>query len=94
VAAGSNGPAWIVSLAPNTYRPRDGDDRREHFRAAESTLFFGLTSRPAVSQSGDAPRYRVTVTPSVSAFAVSIRGNAELVAALTRDAAWSQLTPR
>ena len=63
----------------NIYRPLRGADRREHFRAAETRVYFGAVTRPEVTRDGDEPRYRVTIAPSADAFAVVIRGNDTLV---------------
>ena len=95
VQQGMNGPSWIVSVPANTYRLATGDDRREHFRATETRLFFGVTTRPVVTRQGDEPRYRVAVGDvSPEAFSVTVRGNAALVAAIASGADWARLSPR
>lgn len=94
VQPGLNGAAWTVSVAPNTYRPTTGTDRREHFRAAETRIYFGLPSRPTVSRAGDEPRFRVSVTPAANAVSVLIRGNAAMVAGIAATTDWSPLAPR
>jgi hypothetical protein len=95
VQPGSAGVSWIVGVSPNTYRPTTGDDRREHFRAAETRLYFGVMSRPEVTRLGDEQVYRVALPPpSAGAFAVIIRGNAALVSSITTGADWRQLAPR
>jgi hypothetical protein len=94
VSAGVKGASWLVTVTANTYRPRSGDDRREHFREAESRLYFGAVSKPAVSRKGDDPLFRVTMSPAADTFSVVIRGNAELVARLTSGVDWSRVEPR
>jgi hypothetical protein len=90
VSAGPGG-RWIVSVPANVYRLTTGSDRRDHFRAAETHLFFGLTAKPQVERLGDDPRYRVSVTPADGAFVVWLRGNASLVSTLSTEADWSRL---
>ncbi|HUE88655.1 MAG TPA: hypothetical protein VMO26_21470 [Vicinamibacterales bacterium] len=91
VSESHSGVTWSVSVGPNTYRRTRGDDRREHFRAAEMRLYFGPLARPDVRRDGDEPRYRVNVTPSADSFAVVIRGNDTLVRQIAADADWSRL---
>jgi hypothetical protein len=91
VDAGRDGPAFRVSIGPNTYRPQRGADRREHFRAAEIRLYFGPVARPEVTRDGDEPRYRVTVAPSADSFAVVIRGNDTLVRQIAAEGVWAAL---
>jgi hypothetical protein len=91
VNEGRDGVTFRVSVGPNTYRPVRGTDRREHFRAAEIRLYFGPVTRPEVTQEGDEPRYRVTITPSAESFAVVIRGNDALVRQIAAEAIWSAL---
>lgn len=91
VTDGEGGVAFRVSVGPNTYRPVRGDDRREHFRAAEIRLYFGSLPRPEVGREGDEPRYRVNVRPSAESFVVVIRGNEALVAQIAAEADWSPL---
>jgi hypothetical protein len=85
---------WIIAVPQSTYRLSTGDDRREHFKAAETHLVFGPVDRPVVAREGDEPRYRVKVTPAAAAFSVVIRGNAILVAQLAEGADWSRLVTR
>ena len=92
VQPGTGAVSWIVTIPPNTYRPTSGDDRREHFRAAETRLYFGVTSRPTVTRQGDEPRFTVEIP--AAAFSVIIRGNASLVPKLVTAADWSRLSPR
>jgi hypothetical protein len=94
ITAGAGGPTWIVSVTAHTYSAGEGKERREQFRAAESRLLFGVPSRPDTTRLRDAPRFRVAITPSATAFAVVIRGNATLVAALTSEADWTLLAAR
>lgn len=91
VSAGRGGAAFDVSVGPNIYRPLRGSDRREHFRAAETRLYFGPVTRPEVTREGDEPRYRVTIAPSPDGFAVVIRGNATLVKQVAAEAHWARL---
>jgi hypothetical protein len=91
VTDGRDGVAFVVTVGPNTYRPVRGADPREHFRAAETRLYFGPVTRPEVTREGDEPRYRVTVTPSADSFAVVIRGNDALVKQIAAEAVWSRL---
>ena len=91
VVEGRGGPAWVVSVAPNTYRPQRGGDTREHFRAAETRLYFGDVARPAVTREGDEPLFRVAIQPSPESFVVALRGNEELVTRLVAEAEWSRL---
>ncbi len=91
VTGGRDGAAFSVSVGPNIYRPLRGADRREHFRAAETRVYFGPVTRPEVTRDGDEPRYRVTIAPSADAFAVVIRGNDTLVRQIASDAVWSRL---
>jgi hypothetical protein len=91
VTAGTNGVSWTVAIPANAYRDAQGPDQREHFRAAETRLYFGLSARPVVVGVAGQPRYRVSFTPATASFAVVIRGNAGLVAHLAGDADWSRL---
>lgn len=88
------GLAWTVSIAANTYRSPQGANGRDHFRAAETRLYFGITSRPGVRRLGDTPQFHVTVPPAPNAFAVVIRGNEALVRQIATQADWSLLAPR
>jgi hypothetical protein len=94
VGEGGNGPTWIVEVAPNTYRPSSGDDRREHFRAAEAHLYFGLSEPPQVTRYADEARYRVTVPGRSEAFVVTLRGNTELVTMLLTTVDWAAMSRR
>jgi hypothetical protein len=94
VRPGANGPSWIVAIPANTYRPNSGDDRREHFRAAETHLYFGMASSPTVTRVGDQPRYRVAAAPDANGFAVVIKGHAGMVETITAGADWTRLAPR
>ncbi len=91
VEEGHGGPAFSVSVGPNTFRRATGGDRREHFRAAEVRLYFGPVTRPEVARESDEPRYRVTIAPSADGFAVVIRGNAALVRQMANETDWSRL---
>jgi hypothetical protein len=93
VTAAATGGAWIVAVPANTYRDAAAG-QREHFRAAESRIYFGLTDRPSITQSGDGPRYRVRVAPAQDAFAVVLRGNASLLSTLVSSADWARLVSR
>jgi hypothetical protein len=93
VGAGSNGPTWVVRIPANTYQSEQGGDKREHFRAAETRLYFGIPTAPTVTR-GEAPRFRVSVTPVANAFSVVIRGNALLVSQIETAADWSRLASR
>ena len=92
VTQGSGALTWVVTVPANSYRSTS--DQREHFRAAETHVYFGVSARPAVAQVGNAPRYRVTLTPGTDAFGVVIRGSAEVVTALATGTDWRQLSPR
>ena len=94
IAAAVNGAAWRVSVPAITYRLASGADRREHFRAAESRLYFGIAAAPTVSRVGDEPRYRVQVTPSATAICVTVRGNESLVGEIVTNTDWSRLARR
>lgn len=91
VSAGTNGAAWVVSIPPNTYRESTGTDTREHFRSAESRLYFGALSRPSVNRRGDGPRFAVSVPLASGAFAVVLRGNEELLKRVLATADWARL---
>ena len=91
VSEGRGGIAWSVSVAPNVYRRIRGDDRREHFRAAETRLYFGPLARPEVRRDGDEPRFHVTVLPSAETFVVVVRGNDALVRQIVAEADWPRL---
>ena len=88
VAAGSNGPSWVITIPPGTYR--DAGDGREHFTAAEARLFFGVATAPAVTRSGP-DRFRVAVSGDAPAFVVVLRGNAALLRDVLSAATWSRL---
>jgi hypothetical protein len=81
-----------VTIPPNTYRATRGPDLREHFRAAETRLYFGARAKPEVRRKGDEPLFTVTV-PAASGFAVVLRGNEPLVKQVTTTADWSKLNP-
>lgn len=91
-AAGTNGPSWVITTPPNTYRDA-GDGGREHFAAAEARLFFGVATAPAVTRSG-ADRFQVAVSGGETAFAVVLRGNAALLGDVLAAAQWSRLGRR
>jgi hypothetical protein len=94
IQAVPNTAAWRVSVPANTYRLTTGTDRREHFRAAESRLYFGVSTPPTVARVGDEPRYRVHITPSATAICVTVRGHEALVGAIVATTDWSQLAAR
>ena len=94
VAGGSNGATWTVTLPANTYRARRGNDLREHFRAAETILYFGAVGRPEVSRKGDDPTFNVTVPPAPEGIAVVLRGNEALLNQVVAAANWAQLASR
>ena len=87
VAAGSGGPSWVVTVPANTYRGRDG---RDHYRAAETRLYFGVASSPTILRKAAEPLYHVAVPPADRAFVVTVRGNEALVKQLVTSADWSR----
>jgi hypothetical protein len=91
VSAATRGPTWMVSVAANTYRATRGPDLREHFRAAETRLYFGAVKKPQVARIGDEPRFNVIVPPSEGGFCVVLRGNESLVKQLTAAVEWWRL---
>jgi hypothetical protein len=91
VSAATRGPTWIVSVAANTYRATRGADLREHFRPAETRLYFGVVNKPQVTRVGDEPRFKVIVPTSADGFCVVLRGNESLVRQLTTAAEWWRL---
>jgi hypothetical protein len=93
IVAGTGGVTWIVSVPGNTYRATRGTDLREHFRAAETRLYFGAIQKPHITRKGDEPLYSVVVAPAPGAFAVVLRGNEPLVKQLTTGGNWSTLGP-
>jgi hypothetical protein len=94
VSAGANGPSWLVTVPAHAYQTGTGAEQRERFRAAETWLYFGLSTVPTVSRIGRQARYAIGIATAADAFAVRLRGNAELVAALAAGADWNQLVPR
>ncbi len=91
VAPGTNGPTWIVTVPANTYRAKRGDDLRDHFRAAETTLYFGPVSRPEVARQGDEVTFNVSVSPAAQGFAVVVRGNEALLKDVVTTSRWAAL---
>jgi hypothetical protein len=94
VSAAMAAGVWLVSIPANTYRSPAGAQGRDHFRAEEARLYFGLPSRPDVHRPDAAHRFRVTVPPATNAFAVVVRGNTGLVRQMATQADWSLLVPR
>ena len=94
VAAGAAGAMWTVTIPANVYRSPAGVSGREHFRAAEVRLYFGISSRPVVSRKANAPVFEVSVSPAAEAFAVVMRGNEGLVRQIATEANWSVLGSR
>jgi len=94
VAAGTGGPTWTVTVPANTYRGKRGGDLREHFRAAETTLYFGPVGRPEVARKGDEFTFHVAVPPSPQGFAVLVRGNEAVLKQVVATANWAVLGPR
>ncbi len=94
VSAGTNGVTWVVSVGPNTYRDPAGADTREHFRPAESRLYFGALPRPSVSRRGEGPRFAVSLPSASAVFVVVIRGNHELLKRVVSTADWTRLGTR
>jgi hypothetical protein len=94
VAAGTGGPTWTVTVPGNTYRAKRGADLREHFRAAETTLYFGPVGRPEVARKGDDFTFNVSVPPSPQGFAVVVRGNEAILQNIVATANWTLLGSR
>ena len=94
VANGVHGASWMVSIPANTYTAVTADGERDHFRAAETRIYFGVPERPEITRQGAGAPFRVTVTPAASAFGVVIRGNAQLVSDIAATAKWSALATR
>ena len=94
VHAGTNGAAWLVTTAANTYRETTGPNPRERFRPAEARVYIGPFSRPSVTRRGRLPQFAVTLPPSLGSVAVQLRGNADLVDRVIRTADWSRLGTR
>jgi hypothetical protein len=94
VAAGTSGPTWTVTVPANTYRAKRGADLREHFRAAETTLYFGPVGRPEVARKGDDFTFNVSVPSSPRGFAVVVRGNEAILQQIVATANWPALAPR
>jgi hypothetical protein len=94
VASGRGGVGWVVTVPANVYRSTTAEGQREHYRAAESHLYFGVSGRPTVDQVGDEPRFKVAISPSNTAFSVVMRGNASLVSTLVNEGDWARLVSR
>jgi hypothetical protein len=94
VAAGIAGPTWMVTVPANTYRAKRGGDLREHFRAAETTLYFGAIGRPEVVRKDDGFTFSVSVPESANGFLVVLRGNEALLDQVLKTADWTRLVPR
>ncbi len=92
VTSGSTGVTWMVSVPANVFRRASGPDTREHFRPAETRLYFGPLARPEISRRGDTSAYTVAVRPA-AAFSVTLRGNEELLQRVLSVAAWQRLAP-
>ena len=93
VTAGPEGATWMISILPNTYRDAPAAGAREHFRAAETRLVFGVTDRPTVERRGNEERFVITVKPDPGAFVVALRGNHQLLNEVLAAAEWSRLAP-
>ncbi len=91
VAAGRGGPTWTFTIPAHTYRATRGDDLREHFRAAETVLYFGIAARPDVTSRGDDPAYTVSVLSASQGVAVVLRGNEQLLKEVAATANWARL---
>lgn len=94
VTPGPQGVSWMVRVAPNTYREQSGTHSIEHFRAAESRLYFGPMARPSVAQRGDDSSFTVTMAADPAAFAVILRGNDELQNRVLSSVDWTRLGTR
>jgi hypothetical protein len=92
VTAGVRGAVWAVSVPANTYRAKRGADLREHFRAAETRVYFGPVQKPMVARKADDPVFVVTVPGGGNGgFAVVLRGNEALLTQVVASADWSTL---
>jgi hypothetical protein len=94
VTSGTRGATWRVHVPANAYRRTTGADVREHFRPAETRLYFGALTRPDVTRKGAEPLFAIRVTPTPDSFAVVLRGNEGLIKQLVSTVDWSALTPR
>jgi hypothetical protein len=94
VRPGPTAGSWIVAIPANTYRPSTGDDRRDHFRAAETHLYFGIAAAPTVTRVRDDARFRIAAASAANAFAVVVKGHAGMVDTLTTGADWARLAAR
>lgn len=94
-SAGTGAVSWILRVPSNTYRDPASPDPREHFRAAEARLYFGLVKPPVVDRPEPTrPRYVVTVPGAPGAFAVVLRGNESLLDTVLAAAEWTRLGTR
>ena len=91
IAAGTSGMTWVVTVPANTYREASGSDTREHFRAAETHLYFGTLPRPTVSKRDDHPRFGVALAPTADAFTIMLRGNEALLQSLLTTVDWGRV---
>ena len=87
-----------ISVPPNVYREGRDAGPNEHFCAAETHVFFGALAAPQVQRRSDVS-FEVTAAASSAAAAgagiqsvvVSLRGNAQLIDQIVRQADWSRV---
>jgi hypothetical protein len=91
IAAGSDGPAWIVSMPANVYREGTGKALRERFRPAEARLYFDVRERPSVTRVGPSS-FVLGVGASSAGRMVVLRGNEKLLDQVVATARWAALT--
>jgi hypothetical protein len=93
VTAATHGAVWRVHVPANVYRRTSGTDLREHFRPAETRLYFGALPRPEVGRKGNEPLFGVKLADTAGAFAVVLRGNDGLIRHVVANVDWSTLVP-
>lgn len=94
IDAGHNGPTWVVNIPSNVYRATDSADVREHFRAAETVLYFGSVRRPEITRKGDEAAFTVSVATESQGIAVVLRGNEALLKQVITTANWALFAAR
>jgi hypothetical protein len=94
VPGNAGGAMWTVSIPGNVYRAVQGNDLREHFRAAETVLYFGSMSRPEIVPKGNDSTFTVSVPSGSQAVTVVLRGNETLLNQVLTSANWSVFAAR
>jgi hypothetical protein len=92
------GAVAVIAVPSNVYRPQQPQNAPERFCEAETTVYLGRVTAPAVTRRDGnafdvsaAATPSASATPAVAALVIRLRGNESLIAEILRKTNWKAL---